>query len=110
MIVSRHSRSSLRARTSSLAKAVDSWFMSIASLDGQMAQQLADPQRRMMLSGNSAVGSRMLEYQPCSASTVDPSSRRGSLLISVTAGRSSTSCRHPTSPRAMDMQKLQLKR
>ena len=96
--------------TCSRAKAVNSWFMSIALLVGHVSQQLADPPRRMMLSSNSEVGSRTLEYQPCSAPTEDLSSRRGSLRISVTAGRSSTSCRHPTTPRAMDMQKLQLRR
>ena len=48
MIVSHHSRSSLRARTCSRAKAVNSWFMSIALLDGHVSQQLADPPRRMM--------------------------------------------------------------
>ena len=48
MIVSHHSRSSLRARTCSRSKVVNSWFMSIALLDGHVSQQLDDPPRRMM--------------------------------------------------------------
>ena len=95
----------LGARTCSRAKDVNSWFTPIASVDSHVLQQLADTPRRMVLSSSFEVGSRTLEYQPCSAPTEDLSSRRGSLRISVTAGRSSTSCRHPTTPRAMDMQK-----
>ena len=52
MIVSRHSSSSLRARTCSRAKAVNCWLITIASLDGHVLEQLANPPRRIILSGN----------------------------------------------------------
>ena len=100
MIVSHHSRSSLRARTCSRAKVVNS-LVYVDRLTGWLC---------FAATGRSITSHDVVKQLRSWFLDVDLSSRRGSLRIPVTAGRSSTSCRHPTNPRAMDMQKLQLRR